>query len=192
MKQVILFLLLAFTGACNVTPTPPTTVTIPAPPGVSPSACNPGDQAPYVYHSYRLTPVTACSHVIGWVEGIRQEADADAHLSLACVNDACKALLTSGNTQNQHGNLVVEFICVYGTPTQQDAIAPCASDPNSLKPNQLPQVGQCVWIDGAGVLDGAHGWGEIHPVGAWGLEPNGCAGMTARALTLDAEPDDGE
>jgi hypothetical protein len=60
------------------------------------------------------------------------------------------------------------------------------------KPAQAPKVGQCIWIDGRGVSDTAHGWGEIHPVGAFGQMVGGCGGLTAKIFTLDAEPDDGE
>lgn len=175
----------------TVSPTTPTPTVAPITPTVPATSCTMGDQIPYVYHDYRLTKVTDCSHAIGVVDALRQEADGDIHLALQCANDACKALLTPGNTTNQHGDLVVEFVCVY-PPTQADAVQPCAADPNPFKPSQAPQVGQCVWIDGRGVNDGIHGWGEIHPVGAFGQATGQCSGMAAKIFTLDAEPDDSE
>lgn len=180
-----------------ITPTPTVSQTTPIPtafpitPTVPTTSCAIGDQIPYVYHDYRLTKVTDCSHAIGVVDALRQEADGDIHLALQCANDACKALLTPGNTTNQHGDLVVEFVCVY-PPTQADAVQPCAADPNPFKPSQAPHVGQCIWIDGRGVNDGIHGWGEIHPVGAFGQAAGQCSGTAAKMFTLDAEPDDGE
>ena len=199
-KTITLLMIAAFAvwlAACNPTETPvpgpltPTPTTNPVTPTIPAATCSIGDQIPFVYHDYRLTKVTDCTHAIGLVDALRQEADGDIHLALQCANDACKALLTPGNTTNQHGDLVVEFICVY-PPTQTDAIQPCAADPNPFKASQAPQVGQCVWIDGRGVNDGVHGWGEIHPVGAFGQAAGSCAGMTAKLFTLDAEPDDGE
>ncbi len=179
------------TPTLTISPTTPTPTTAPVTPTVPMTSCTIGDQIPYVYHDYRLTKVTDCSHAIGVVDALRQEADGDIHLALQCANDACKALLTAGNTTNQHGDLVVEFVCVY-PPTQADAVQPCSADPNPFKPAQAPQVGQCIWIDGRGVSDGIHGWGEIHPVGAFGQAAGQCSGMTAKIFTLDAEPDDGE
>jgi hypothetical protein len=204
------FFIVLLLAACNDTSTPtvapatltptrapqtavasPTTALATATPALTGSACVIGDQAAYVYHPARLTPVNPCTHAVGVVEGERREADGDSHLALKCVNADCNALLTAGNTTNQHGDLVVEFVCVHPV-TQADAVQSCAQDAHPFTPTQLPKVGDCVWIDGAGVSDGIHGWGEIHPVGAWGQMVGGCSGVTVRALSLDAEPDDGE
>ena len=127
--------------------------------------CDPGDQAPYVYSPDRLKVLADCIHVTGIVEEIRKEADGDLHILLK-VDPQYTYLLTLANS-NERGDLVVEPICV-NQPTQADAILPCSGDPDPL--NNLPSVGQHVWMEGRYVTDSDHGgWAEIHPLSRWGF-----------------------
>ena len=127
--------------------------------------CDPGDQVPYVYSPDRLKVLADCIHVTGIVEEMRKEADGDLHILLK-LDPQYTYLLTPANT-NERGDLVVAPICV-NKPTQADAIEPCSGDPDPL--NNLPSIGQHVWMEGRYVTDSDHGgWAEIHPLGRWGV-----------------------
>lgn len=160
-------------------------------PAVPSTGCIAGDQVPYVYRPSRLKTVTDCTHAIGIVDGTRQQRDGDIHLALQCANQACKDLVTARNGAYLHDDLLVEFICVYPASVT-DAVPVCVKDPDPFQPDQAPQVGDCAWIDGRGVIDTPFGWGEIHPVGAIGMEAGGCAGMKAKPFPLDPPGDNGE
>ena len=72
------------------------------------------------------------------------------------------ALVNSGNTAKENGNLVYAIVCFWKA-TQADAIASCpASYHNGV---QLPPVGSHVRMTGVYVQDGNHQhWMEIHAV----------------------------
>ena len=111
----------------------------------------------HVYRRERLRVIEPCKVVEGRVRHIQQEADGDLHIRLA-VED--KSLLTENNFSFQHGDLVVEVICV-NPPTSRDAIEACRGFTQSLP---IPTVGDSVRVIGAYVLDKQHSWTELHPV----------------------------
>lgn len=195
MRQISILSLVIILSVAACSPIPPINPGTALPdrltPTVLPGDCNAGDQIPYVYRPSRLKTVTVCSHAIGIVDAVRQQADGDIHLALQCANEACKTLVTAENAAYLHNDLLVEFICAYPASVA-DAVPSCAKDPDPFKPDQAPQVGECVWIDGRGVTDTPFGWGEIHPVGAFGEQTGGCPGMKAKPFRLDPPGDNAE
>jgi hypothetical protein len=114
----------------------------------------------HVYHSARLQVVDPCITVTGKVSAVKYEPDGDAHIRLT-VDPAYHSLLKPANTTGQHGDMVLEPICLK-TVTQADAKAACAGFHSSVK---IPPVGARVQVTGSYVLDLQHdGWAEIHPV----------------------------
>jgi hypothetical protein len=69
-------------------------------------------------------------------------------------------MINSYNTSGQHGDMVVEPVCVV-TVTQSDAVASCTGFTNTV---YIPNVGEHVLVTGSYVTDNVHGWNEIHPV----------------------------
>jgi hypothetical protein len=110
----------------------------------------------HVYHPYRLHVVNPCETATGTVDHVKREPDGDLHIDLA-VSDA--ALVNSVNVADQHGDLVVEAICV-GTVTQADAVDACRGIISHVT---VPSAGDRVNVTGSYVLDADHGWMEIHP-----------------------------
>jgi hypothetical protein len=173
--SIMMVLILILLAACQFTPTPSPTI----PGGVTPSVIPPvtttpstdcvvGDQIPYVYHDYRLAVQAPCIRVLAHIDLTRNEADGDVHIFAHLSPTDSAKYLTPGNAHEQ-GDLVVEPICV-NTPTQADAIQPCANDPDPMRVSQLPATGACVWIEGRYVQDTMHySWAEIHPVGKFTL-----------------------
>jgi Excalibur calcium-binding domain len=114
----------------------------------------------HVYHPARLQVVDRCITVTGKVSAVKYEPDGDAHIRLT-VDPAYHSLLKPANTTGQHGDMVLEPICLK-TVTQADAKAACAGFHSSVK---IPPVGARVQVTGSYVLDLQHdGWAEIHPV----------------------------
>jgi hypothetical protein len=128
--------------------------------------CKPGDQWPYVHDPSRLARIAPCLRVKGRLVARIPMPDGDIHL-LIHVDAPYAYLLNRANLRFQHGDLVVESVCVNRPATAR--IRPlCARDPDPIR--RLPAIGQHVWIDGAAVLDDGHvGWVELHPLYRWGL-----------------------
>jgi hypothetical protein len=70
-------------------------------------------------------------------------------------------MINSADVAGEHGDLVVEPICM-NPVIQPDAMAACANFHQNIN---IPPVGIHVTVTGAYVLDQGHGgWAEIHPV----------------------------
>ncbi len=113
----------------------PTTTTRPAPTTTTTvaGACDPSLWR-HVYHPARLRVVRPCLY--RWT-------------------------LRPANSTGQHGDLVLEPVCVR-SPTQVDAVAACTG---YRSPVAVPAVGTHVRVTGAYVYDLDHGgWAELHPV----------------------------
>lgn len=167
-------------AACSDTTTPTANVS----PGVdseaNPSAASPatttslppltatqcGDPHAHIYSPDRLQLLDPCVTVIGTVALIRSEKDGDLHVLLR-LDPGQSTYVNAANVSGEQGDLVLEPVCV-STPTQTDAIAPCADYTNPLS---IPAVGTHVAVTGAWVLDLDHGWMEIHPVSAFNAAP---------------------
>jgi hypothetical protein len=194
-KRMATFCIALLLTTCNVTSTPtlaPVTLTPAAEASVTPTppppACTVGDQLPYVYHPARLQVIQSCVRILARIEAMKNEADGDVHI-FARLNDTdAQQYLNAGNA-HEKGDLVVEPVCV-NTPTQADAIQPCSQDPDPLTIDQLPKVGDCVWLEGQLIEDTQHfSWREIHPLGRF--QPGqGCP--DARILTADDFLDPGD
>jgi hypothetical protein len=138
-------------------------ITSPSPvnPSPSPSGSGPGicGDFSHVYHPDRLRVLKPCVDVTGVVDEIRPEADGDFHVRVH-VDPGFEWTLNDANRQLQHGDLVVEPVCVH-TVTQADAKAACSGYQN---PIEIPAAGTHVLLHGPFVLDQDHGWQEIHPL----------------------------
>lgn len=125
-------------------------------------ACAPNDQDRYVYDPTRLDALQACTRVSGVVETVENDVDGDLviHLRLDAVY---RVLLRPANFTEEHGDLVVEAVCVH-QPVQPNAVLLCDADPNPYA-GPFPQPGAHVWMEGRYVLDGHHeGHPELHPL----------------------------
>ena len=178
-KQIFSFILLiAIFAACVSSPSSaspadtvfpkstrrrtPTVVVTATPTSVN---CVPTDQDNYIYHPDRLQVLLPCIRVTGMIASIKKEADGDLHIRLI-LDPLYANLLTAANVSNQHGDLVVEPICV-NKPTQKDAVSTCKIDPDPFQPHLI--VKMHVWMEGRYVLDNDHGrWAELHPLYHWG------------------------
>lgn len=157
---------------------------------LSPSSCRAGDPLRNVYHPYRLQVVARCSTVSGTVRTVRREDDGDVHFDLQ-LDPAYSRMLTAGNTDYQHGFLVVELVpadepgCVKGQPpraatgTYDYGICTGADE-------STPAVGSHVYVTGPYVLDHVHDWAEIHP--AWAISSSKPATTTAAAAPPRPSP----
>lgn len=125
------------------------------------SVCSdPASISNHVYNPERLELVNPCIRASGVVDALREEADGDYHLILH-LDPADANLTNAANDQYQHGDLVVEIICVLPI-TQQDATSACENYTNRIL---VPAVGQHIIVSGPYVLDTDHSnWAEIHPV----------------------------
>ncbi len=125
------------------------------------SVCtDPASISSHVYNPGRLQLVKSCITVSGIADIIRDEADGDYHLILHLDPDYAN-LTNAENDQYQHGDLVVEIICVLPI-TQQDATSACQNYTNRIS---VRSVGQHIIVSGPYVLDTDHyDWAEIHPV----------------------------
>jgi hypothetical protein len=151
-------LLLGLLSACAATP--PTMTPTAATPG---AVCAPTDQDRYVYQPTRLKVLQACVYITGTVEEVERDGvDGDITL-LVRPDPPYERLLTDRNREAQHGDLVVEPVCLL-QPLQPAAISLCASDPAPYT-RPLPPAGKHVWMEGRYVLDLNHGsWAELHPL----------------------------
>jgi len=113
----------------------------------------------HVYHKYRLDVIEECKTVTGTIEKIKPEEDGDLHILLK-LDKGQDGLLAEGNYKIQHGDLVIEPICV-AQAIQKDAIGPCSDYINNVK---IPYIGDHVRVTGSFVFDKEHGWNEIHPI----------------------------
>ena len=113
----------------------------------------------HVYNSTRLIVNQQCITVTGTVANKITEADGDIHIRVT-IDPAYQYMINSANVSGQHGDLVVEPLCVANV-TQTDAIASCTGYTNTV---YIPNVGERVQITGSYVTDNNHGWNEIHPV----------------------------
>lgn len=131
-------------------------------------ACAPTDQDRYVYQPTRLRVLQACVHMSGTVDAVERDGvDGDITL-LVRPDPSYERLLTARNRDAQHGDLVVEPVCMLQA-LLPDALALCASDPAPYA-GPLPPPGTHVWMEGRYVLDLNHGgWAELHPLYRAGL-----------------------
>lgn len=113
----------------------------------------------HVYHAYRLHVISACRTVTGTVEDVRQEPDGDIHILLK-PDPQYVGLVNAGNTEWEHGDLVLEAICA-GYVSQADAVTACHSLTSRVR---SVSAGDRIRVTGSYVLDADHGWMEIHPV----------------------------
>lgn len=146
-------------GCAFAAPAATSTPTSTAPGG----ACTPTDQDRYVYQPTRLQVLQACVHISGTVEAVERDGvDGDITL-LVRPDPSYEHLLTARNRDAQHGDMVVEPVCMLQA-LLPDALALCASDPTPYA-GPLPPVGTHVWMEGRYVLDLNHGaWAELHPL----------------------------
>lgn len=118
-----------------------------------------------MYNSYRLTVLAQCAHGTGIIEVIRTEADGDDHVLVHMDPDSLDPngghWINATNTSLQHGDLVVEVVCL-NPITQSDAQSACAGYANPQ--GAPPPVGTHVEISGPWVTDTLHLWNELHPV----------------------------
>jgi hypothetical protein len=130
--------------------------------------CRPGDPLAGVYHPARLHVKSRCRVAVGVVEDVKFERfDGDVHIDLR-LDDAYRALLSSGNDQ-VGGNLVVEII-----PQDRSRVA-------------VPEEGARIEVAGPWVEDTQHGWNEIHPawwVSAGAIEPASATELRRAQLLL--------
>lgn len=112
----------------------------------------------YVYNRDRLQLIKKCLTVKGTIEEIRKEKDGDDHILLK-LDAGQDSLLNDKNIEQQHGDLVVEVICL-NSIKQEDAVSACANCPVV----QVWPRGSRVQVSGSYVIDKHHGWAEIHPV----------------------------
>jgi hypothetical protein len=113
----------------------------------------------HVYHAYRLHVISACRTVTGTVEDVRPEPDGDTHILLK-PDPRYGGLVNAGNTEREHGDLVLEVICA-GDVSQADAVTAC----QGVTPRVTSvSSGDRIRVTGSYVLDADHGWMEIHPV----------------------------
>lgn len=126
------------------------------------STCAPTDQDRYVYDPTRLDVLHACVHVSGVVDTVESGVDGDLVLHVR-LDAAYRGLLRPANDTEEHGDLVVEAVCV-NQPVQPNAVLLCDADPDPYA-GPLPQPGQRLWLEGRYVLDGHHeGHAELHPL----------------------------
>src|SRR5438445_5780264 len=113
----------------------------------------------HVYHPQRLQILDPCIQATGIITTIKAEPDGDYHIRVQ-LDDNYTNLLNQGNIDKQHGDLVVEPVCIHEV-TQADAVDACLNYSSSLV---IPPVGTHVIVTGSCVLDTNHGWNEIHPL----------------------------
>lgn len=126
-----------------------------------PGACDAGLWQ-HVYNPSRLVVQhEACITVTGTIADIRHEADGDDHIRLT-LDAGQEHFLNQRNVDAQHGDLVVEPVCL-GVVTQSDAQDACRGYASSI---HVPAIGTHIRATGSYVLDTSpnHGWMEVHPV----------------------------
>jgi hypothetical protein len=128
--------------------------TDPAGDAASPCGAHPFE---HVYNPGRLKVLATCRTITGTIDFIRREPDGDLHIRLR-VDDA--SLLDQKNIDEQHGDLVIEPVCVHEV-TQEDAKDACRGYESDIA---VPPIGTRVSVTGPWVLDKPHGWNEIHPI----------------------------
>ncbi|MFO1533169.1 MAG: hypothetical protein ABR562_05670 [Thermoplasmatota archaeon] len=118
----------------------------------------------HVYNPERLQDAEPgrhhqCLKVTGTVTSIRREDDGDDHIRVH-LDAGFERLLDQRNIDGQHGDLVVEPVCVHEV-TQSDAVQSCAAFGSKVT---IPKVSDRVEVVGVWILDTQHGWMELHPV----------------------------
>jgi hypothetical protein len=170
-----LILLAALMMACTGPVVPEPSPSVSSNPTGSPVAgcILPNDPNSHVYNPGRLTvidPANPCLSVTGTIDFIRSEADGDQHIGLkldpqyAGYVNSCNSTCAGGA---EHGDLVVEPVCMTRNITQQDAISACTEQDGTtpyVNSIIIPSVGTHVRMTGAYVLDTVHGWNELHPL----------------------------
>jgi len=122
-------------------------------PATRPTGCPVASRAlDGVYHPERLKVLDSCRTAKGRVASVRHEEDGDLHVDVELL-PRFRGLLSPGNRDDQHGDLVVELM---------------ARDGGHLP---APSVGDAISLVGAWVNDTQHGWNELHPV--WSIALNG-------------------
>lgn len=111
----------------------------------------------------RLKVLAPCVRVSGTVDAALHEADGDLHIRLH-LDPKFQSLINQRNVSGQHGDLVVEPVCV-GKATQSDTLAQHACDGYRSKVTVSGLLHKHVTVLGALVQDVEHGgWDELHPV----------------------------
>ncbi len=113
----------------------------------------------HVYNPSRLKVIEPCLTLTGYIDEVKREKDGDDHILLR-LDKGEENYLNNKNIEDQHGDLVLETVCI-NPATQLDAVAACAGFNNNIT---IPSRGTHVKVTGSYVLDTAHGWMEIHPV----------------------------
>jgi hypothetical protein len=151
--RTLIWLCAVILAGCASVSTPPAPATSASVPACDSSLWD------HVYHPDRLHVIDACRTVTGTVEAIRKEEDGDLHVLLK-PDPAYADLVNAANKAEQHGDLVLEPVCV-GPVTQPDAEAACQGFQF-----RMPVIhdGEHVQVTGSYVLDKRHNWMEIHPV----------------------------
>jgi hypothetical protein len=149
----------------------------------------------HFYHPSRLLVKQDCVTVTGVIvdatasqshhqaDGMRHEGDGDTHGWLK-LDPAFATFINAGNTSDEEGNLVFEFVCHYKV-TQPDAKAACAGFTDHTV---IPPVGTHVAIKGTFAQEKNHKkWNEIHPVSSIVLQ-EGRTGESVGPWTMTEEP----
>jgi hypothetical protein len=162
VRRILVLAAVVLVAACGTTTSGvPATTPPPSSPAPSPSpapSCDPSLWS-HVYHPQRLHVIQPCVTVTGTIEAERHEPDGDLHILLK-PDPVYASLLNQVNITAQHGDLVLEPVCVSNV-TQADAEAACTAYASTIP---IPPVGARVAVTGTYVLDTAHGWDEVHPV----------------------------
>jgi hypothetical protein len=110
------------------------------------AACAPTDQDRYVYQQTRLKVLRACVYIAGTVKEVERDGVDGDIILLVRPDPPYEGPLTDRNREAQHGDLVVEPVCLL-QPLQPTAILLCASDPAPYS-RPLPPAGTHVWMEG--------------------------------------------
>jgi len=121
----------------------------------------------HIYHPDRLTEAKGCITVSGKIIWKKPQADGDIHYRLKLDPGQGSGLINAKNRSGQHGALVFEPVCVSkikkkknGQPNRP-ALAACRHFRQNIT---IPNKHDRVEVTGIHVLDGEHGWLEIHPI----------------------------
>ncbi len=127
----------------------------------------------HIYTPSRFTILQSCITITGTVANKINEADGDIHIRVT-VDAPYTYMLNSSNVSGQHGDLVVEPICVR-TVTQASAVSACSGWSQSI---YIPNVGEHISATGVFVTDNNHGWNELHPVTTMTIAARGVNPLT--------------
>jgi len=116
---------------------------------------------PHVHDPKRLTVKAACITVTGTLMESHSNDDGDIDMDVD-VDAPFKYLLNSGNYSSLHGWLHVEAICQSKVHDDvPNAKVSCGTWTGHVP---IPANGSYVAVTGVYLLDGDHGWMEIHPI----------------------------